>query len=117
MRGPHFYLLETMAATLAIAVLVLAYLPGHPPYYQACALILGKAYSNSMMVALNSRMKVISNSLTASWNESSIPPLPSKSLTCGEVMFLKPLDEIASESGTTDVSRSQNVSVVCIDMN
>ncbi|KAF8181326.1 hypothetical protein BJ912DRAFT_1062186 [Pholiota molesta] len=96
----------TLTATLAIAVLVLAYLPGHPPYYQACALILGKAYSNSMMVALNSRMKVISNSSTASWNESSIPPLPSKSLTYGEVMFLKPLDEI--ESGTTDVSRSQN---------
>ncbi|KAF9478318.1 hypothetical protein BDN70DRAFT_49117 [Pholiota conissans] len=90
----------TLTAALAIAVLVLAFLPGHPPYYQSCALILGKAYSNSMMVALNSRMKVTSNSATASWNESTIIP-PPKSASYGEVMFLP-----HSEGGIkSDVSR------------
>ncbi|KAF8148052.1 hypothetical protein B0H34DRAFT_273504 [Crassisporium funariophilum] len=52
--------IETGTITAAIALInfTLALLPGHPPYWEAVAAILGKVYSNSMMVVFNSRMKV-----------------------------------------------------------
>ena len=49
----------TMLSTAAVAITNLALFvwPGsHPTYYQTAAAILGKLYSNSMMVVLNSRV-------------------------------------------------------------
>ena len=60
-------------ASLAGISLALVYLPGHPPYYQIAALILAKTYSNSMIAALNSRVKVVANRHAAAlpaWNEA-----------------------------------------------
>ncbi|KDR71929.1 hypothetical protein GALMADRAFT_18482, partial [Galerina marginata CBS 339.88] len=48
----------TMSAAVAVISLVLAFLPGHPTYYQASCSALAKMYSNSMMVAFNSRMNI-----------------------------------------------------------
>ncbi|KJA25586.1 hypothetical protein HYPSUDRAFT_37631 [Hypholoma sublateritium FD-334 SS-4] len=62
-----------VTASVAVITLALVYIPGHPPYYQVAVLILAKVYSNSMVAALNSRMKTVSNSqfgLPPSWNES-----------------------------------------------
>ena len=42
-------------------ILVLAVLPGHPPYFTTPAGILAKVYSNSMMVVLNNRMRISSD--------------------------------------------------------
>ncbi len=65
------------AASLAGISLALVYLPQHPPYYQVAGLILAKTYSNSMIAALNSRVKVLPNACVVSttttgrpvWNE------------------------------------------------
>jgi len=43
---------------IAVLNLVLTLLPGHPTYYQVPSAILAKTYSNSMMVLLNSRIKL-----------------------------------------------------------
>lgn len=62
-----------LSASFAVIALVLVYILGHPPYYQIAILIMAKLYSNSMIAALNSRMKVMSNSPSGSppsWNES-----------------------------------------------
>jgi len=48
----------TFTAVIAILNLVLSLLPGHPTYYMGVVGILGKVYSNSMMVSLNSRMNI-----------------------------------------------------------
>jgi hypothetical protein len=48
----------TLAAVVAIMILVLAVLPGHPTYFTTPAGILAKVYSNSMMVVLNNRMRI-----------------------------------------------------------
>ncbi|KAF8150014.1 hypothetical protein B0H34DRAFT_802136 [Crassisporium funariophilum] len=48
----------TLTATIAIINLILSLLPGRPAYYQVTSAILGKMYSNTMMVVFNSRMKV-----------------------------------------------------------
>ena len=48
----------THAAVVAIMILVLAVLPGHPTYFTTPAGILAKVYSNSMMVVLNNRMRI-----------------------------------------------------------
>ena len=53
-----------------MAILFVVYLPGHPEYYQALLSILGKAYANSMLAALNSRMRVIS-ALPPQWDEKT----------------------------------------------
>ena len=47
---------EFIIATTAILTLVLFILPGHPPYYAITSGILGKMYSNTMMVILNNRI-------------------------------------------------------------
>ena len=65
-------LIEIFPALINSVVLVLLCLPIHLPYYSAAASIVTKAYSNSMMAVLNSRIKPISNapSLEAPlWNE------------------------------------------------
>ncbi|KAF8959217.1 hypothetical protein BDZ97DRAFT_1400919 [Flammula alnicola] len=64
----------TFTATLAIAVVVLVYLPGHPTYYQTISAILGKAYANSMLVLLNSRVRVVS-SPSLSWDNVKLPTI------------------------------------------
>lgn len=54
--------------------MVLVFIPGHPPYYIAAASLIAKAYSNSMMAVLNSRVRVISNGSEFGvplWNESA----------------------------------------------
>ena len=70
-RGP-------ISASLSIIAMSLAYIPGHTDYYQIVILILAKMYSNSMIAAINCRMRVVSNSghptLPPSWNESARPP-------------------------------------------
>jgi len=49
----------TLTAAIAIINLILFVLPGdHPTYYQTTAAILGKMYSNTMMVTLNSRINI-----------------------------------------------------------
>jgi hypothetical protein len=53
MRNP-----SPLAAVVAIMLLVLTVLPGHPAYFTTPAGILAKVYSNSMMVLLNSRMRI-----------------------------------------------------------
>lgn len=66
----------TIAASFSIITMVVAYISGDTPYYQIPILILAKMYSNSMIAALNSRMKVVSNSQFGSppsWNESAKP--------------------------------------------
>ncbi|KDR71254.1 hypothetical protein GALMADRAFT_797189 [Galerina marginata CBS 339.88] len=52
--------IETGSLTAAIAILslILVFLPGKPTYYQTSVAVLGKVYSNSMMVLLNSRMRI-----------------------------------------------------------
>lgn len=64
-----------IVASFSIITMALAYIPGEP-YYQIGILILAKMYSNSMIAALNSRMKVVSNSPSGSspsWNELAQP--------------------------------------------
>jgi len=48
----------TFAAVIAVMILVLSVLPGHPTYFTTPAGILAKVYSNSMMVVLNNRMQI-----------------------------------------------------------
>ncbi len=66
-----------ISASLSIIAMSLAYIPGHADYYQIVILILAKMYSNSMIAAINCRMKVVSNSghsnFPPSWNESVRP--------------------------------------------
>jgi hypothetical protein len=50
---------KTSAAVVAIINLILFELPSdRPPYYQASTAMIGKMYSNTMMVALNSRINI-----------------------------------------------------------
>ena len=70
--------LTIIAASFSIVTMILAYLPGHTTYYQVAILILAKMYSNSMIAALNSRVRVVSNSQSdspPSWNESVAQPV------------------------------------------
>ncbi|KJA21731.1 hypothetical protein HYPSUDRAFT_41576 [Hypholoma sublateritium FD-334 SS-4] len=63
-------------ALWAGALLVLVYLPRHPPYYEIAASVAAKIHSNTMMAVLNSRIKTVSNSPAFSaplWNESVKP--------------------------------------------
>jgi len=47
-----------LLAMIAVLNLALTLLPGHPTYYQVPSALLAKTYSNSMMVLLNSRIKL-----------------------------------------------------------
>ena len=80
-------------ALSAGALLVLPYLPGHPPYYELAASIAAKTYSNAMMAVLNSRVKGVSNvgaCRAPLWNEW-VHPLGSVSLVEGDqgIVFRK----------------------------
>lgn len=90
--GPHVHstqehigCLTKCSRTLALsaaALLILVYLPGHPPYFATAAFIAAKLYSNSMMAMLNSRVKAVSNAPSVRapiWNESlkTIGPISS----------------------------------------
>jgi len=71
-----------LTAAVSIVNLILFVLPGnHPTYYQTATAILGKLYSNSMMVVLNSRIvfsRTENGSTDDSWMDSTqlaeIPP-------------------------------------------
>lgn len=90
--------------------MVLAFLPGHPAYYQAFALILGKAYSISMMVVLNSRVKVIPNHVTVSWNESLAAPVAS--VQQSEFSFLRHRERLSNLTlDVINVSRLGSASI------
>ncbi|KAF9472082.1 hypothetical protein BDN70DRAFT_887418 [Pholiota conissans] len=69
------FTIESGAATalVAIATLVLTFLPSRPTYYQACVCVLGKVYSNSMLVAFNSRMRIASLNASTTAHEVPIP--------------------------------------------
>ncbi|KDR71255.1 hypothetical protein GALMADRAFT_143958 [Galerina marginata CBS 339.88] len=54
----------SLTATIAIITLTLTFLTGKN-YYQASVAVLGKMYSNSMMVAFNSRMRINNGSSTS----------------------------------------------------
>ncbi|KJA19993.1 hypothetical protein HYPSUDRAFT_43569 [Hypholoma sublateritium FD-334 SS-4] len=75
------------------SVLVLVYLPGHPPYYQLTASISAKTYSNAMMAVLNSRVKVVSNigAYGAPWWNESVQPNGSNYLAgkAQDILFRK----------------------------
>ncbi|KDR81086.1 hypothetical protein GALMADRAFT_136142 [Galerina marginata CBS 339.88] len=58
----------TVTATLALISLILVYGPRNTTYYQTTVAVMGTVYSNSMMVAFNSRMK-----LGPSNNTTSVP--------------------------------------------
>ena len=47
---------KLVTATVAIINFILFLLPGHPTYWQATIGILGKLYSNTMMIVLNNRI-------------------------------------------------------------
>ncbi|KDR67183.1 hypothetical protein GALMADRAFT_258571 [Galerina marginata CBS 339.88] len=53
----------TLTAAVAILTLILTFLPGQPTYYQTSVSVLGKVYSNSMMVVFNSRMVLGSSNM------------------------------------------------------
>ncbi|KDR70735.1 hypothetical protein GALMADRAFT_159844 [Galerina marginata CBS 339.88] len=48
----------TLTAAMAIVNLALSVLPGGPTYFQTTSSMLGKMYSNTMMVVLNSRARI-----------------------------------------------------------
>jgi hypothetical protein len=64
-----------LTAAVSIVNLILFVLPGnHPTYYQTTTAILGKLYSNSMMVVLNSRIvfsRTENGSTDDSWMDST----------------------------------------------
>ena len=63
--------LQLVTAAVAIVNLVMYLLPGHPTYFQTSSAVLGKIYSSTLMVVLNSRM-VISGHDAPSTELSSI---------------------------------------------
>lgn len=74
----------TLTAAIAVVSFILFELPGHPTYYQTTCAALGKMYSITMMVLLNSRMMVSRNEL-ASTEHSSIVSNPRRTLTTSHV--------------------------------
>ncbi|KAF4616577.1 hypothetical protein D9613_008945 [Agrocybe pediades] len=66
----------TVTAAVAILNLILILLPGQPSYYLVTSEILAKVYSNSMMVVLNSRMRIgpeaANDSLTTAQRHRSV---------------------------------------------
>lgn len=74
---------QLSTAAIAILTLILTFLPGRPIYYQASISFLGKVYSNSIMVAFNSRMKIGSTNASSTAHEIAIP-LSQSSRTRGE---------------------------------
>ncbi|KAF9479831.1 hypothetical protein BDN70DRAFT_664704 [Pholiota conissans] len=63
----------TLTATIAVVSLMLGYLPGQPSYYRTTVSVLAKLYSNSMMVVLNSRMRVVSADSISMFHDVALP--------------------------------------------
>ncbi|KAF9526408.1 hypothetical protein CPB83DRAFT_467878 [Crepidotus variabilis] len=61
----------TLTAVLAIVNLALSVLPGQPTYFQTTSAVLGKMYSNTMMVVFNSRMRIGRLQESEGYNSSS----------------------------------------------
>ncbi|KAF5318182.1 hypothetical protein D9619_012090 [Psilocybe cf. subviscida] len=76
----------TLTAIIAIVTVILTFLPGRPLFYQASICILGKLYTNSMMVAFNSRMKIGSAS-TGTAHEVDLPPSAVDATTTASLSF------------------------------
>jgi hypothetical protein len=76
----------TLTAIIAVVTVILTFLPGRPLFYQASACILGKLYTNSMMVAFNSRMKIGSAS-TGTAHEADLPPSAVDATTTASLSF------------------------------
>lgn len=55
--SPRQLLTPSTTAAVDIIALVLTYVPTRTTYYQAAVVILGKLYSNSLLVILNMRMR------------------------------------------------------------
>jgi hypothetical protein len=62
-----------LTATVAIINLSLFLIPGHPAYWETSIAILGKMYSNTMMVVLNNRIVFKSQDDSITSNQSSAP--------------------------------------------
>ncbi|KDR68212.1 hypothetical protein GALMADRAFT_257235 [Galerina marginata CBS 339.88] len=62
----------TLTATVAIITLVLTFLPSRKTYYQTSVSLLGKLYSNSMLVAFNSRIQFSNSNGTSGGHSVSI---------------------------------------------
>jgi hypothetical protein len=81
-------------ATIAIVNLILCLLPGRPAYFQTTSTVLGKMYSNTMMVVLNSRMTYARTETSSSSNEFS------------ESIVFTPRSHVLTE-GSISVTREQ----------
>lgn len=62
-----------ISAIISVISLILTYLPGQPSYYRTTVSVLAKLYSNSMMVVLNSRMRVVSGNSVSMAHEIILP--------------------------------------------
>lgn len=62
--------MNTVLASLALVTLALAYIPTQQSFWITSIMIIGKVYTNSIMVALNSRLKVEPNCLYPLWTRS-----------------------------------------------
>jgi len=89
----------TLTATIAIINLALYLLPGHPTYWQCTTEILGKLYSNVMMVVLNNRIVFKINNETITSNEPLVfypggvsPRLPHGGISVTREQWTVPLD-------------------------
>ncbi|KAF9529224.1 hypothetical protein CPB83DRAFT_852888 [Crepidotus variabilis] len=120
----------TLTATLAIINAVLSGLPKHPTYFQVSSAILGKLYSNSMLVMLNSRIKIgrIGNNDTAVHTSNLLQQhgnqgvavrayrIQEEALTRAmdepESGFQKPLEPNRKLPGSVEVMMKQEQSVV-----
>ncbi|KJA26319.1 hypothetical protein HYPSUDRAFT_181098 [Hypholoma sublateritium FD-334 SS-4] len=58
-----------ITATLALVTLAVAYIPTRQSFWITCVMILGKVYSNSIMVALNSRLRIEPNCFYPLWEK------------------------------------------------
>jgi len=75
-------LFALVIATISIINLALFLLRGHPTYWQTSIGVLGKLYSNTMMVVLNSRIifQIQDNSITSNESSASNPRTPRRSI-------------------------------------
>ena len=94
-------------ATVAMVNLILALLPGRPAYFQTTSTVLGKMYSNTMMVVLNSRMtyaRTDTSSLSNEFSESIVFTPRSHVLTDGTISVTREQWTDPLEDYKTDVS-------------
>ena len=83
---------KLVTATIAIINFALFLIPGHPAYWETTIGILGKLYSNTMMVVLNNRIVFKGQDDLIRSNESSVPSHPEVSQG---LVFSVPQDSIS----------------------